>query len=235
MKISPGPTFQIAPGTLPTSPTLLANYQFVGKALAALPAAPAMDEFTRRALTPSPALLAALGLSPASPPTPAGMANPDATAISPILRATKVHVFSPGAPTQPTLNGKLLEGVRAMSDIITPKLGPKTSLVISTLWLGVDTVSTVQTWRDPESTPGERLDAAGQLTDSAAAFLAGLFGDSQLQQVANGIHYAALVGDKMYTGHGEFTPSELAQISEQPQSDEAAGILKLSELFTKQD
>jgi hypothetical protein len=176
------------------------------------------------------------------PTTPALLTNPLTLAAnhaalfnSPLLRAPKVHVFSSKVASQSPSREKLLNGLRAFSDLITPHCGQKVAIGASAIWLGVDTASAVRTVRDPQSCPEERLSAAGAVSSDACALFAGILGSPHLDQAANAINFATVVGDHVHTGQITFSQSELAQFSSDPQSDDISNILKLTEVFLPPD
>lgn len=162
------------------------------------------------------------------PPPPANLA---ATPISPILRAPKVHVFSPALASQSPSSEKLVDGLRAVSDLITPHFGQKVAIATNVLWLAADAASAHRTFRDPESSPADRLIEIGTLSSDALALLGGILGAPHLDQTANAINFATVVGDHVHTGQITFSQSELVEFSSLPQADDISNLLKLTEVF----
>lgn len=170
-----------------------------------------------------------------TPPAPqakasTAIANQVGVGIPSFLRGPKVYAFSPALAPQTPSKEKLLDGLRALSDLITPHCGQKVAIAASGIWLAVDTASTVSTFRDPQSRKVDRLAAAGAVTSDATALLAGILGSPHLDQAARAINFAVVVGNHMHTGQITFSQSELAAFSSDPQSDEVSNLLKVIEV-----
>jgi hypothetical protein len=168
---------------------------------------------------------------PATPPAPLAPTNQAAFAISPILGGPKVHVFSPTTASQSPSTGKLVDGFRALSDLITPHCGQNVAVAASAIWLGVDAASAVRTFRDPQSSAADRLVEAGAVGSDAFALLGGILGSPHLDQAANAINFAAVVGDHVHTGQITFSQSELVELSSLPQADYISNLLKLTQVL----
>ena len=176
-----------------------------------------------------------VGTLPTSPALqakiPAPPADPDTIEISPFLRGQKVHVFSHTLASQAPSTGKLVDGFRALSDLITPHCGQKVAVAASAIWLGVDAASAVRTFRDPQSSAADRLVDAGAVGSDAFALLGGILGSPHLDQAATAINFAVVVGDHVHTGQFTFSQSELVEFSSQPQADDISNLLKLTEVL----
>lgn len=246
MKVQMTGSYPCIPGTPPTST--------LPKALASPALASPRPGFSLS--DPPEVILAAIGRmkipslplpgTPAPPPpvTPASSqpVNPAVIALANALRANpvdlsflrsapKVHVFSPAVAAQSPLKEKVLDGLRAFSDLITPHCGQKVAIGASVIWLAVDGVSAHSTFRDPASSRMERFAAGSTVGSDVLGLCSGILGGPRLDQAASVLNFAAIIGDHVHTGQITLSQSELVQFSSDPQADDVSNILKLTEIL----
>ena len=149
--------------------------------------------------------------------------------LPPAWQAGKVHMLSAAvAPAGPSQD-KILDGLRAFSDLVTPSIGGRTAIAINTLWLAADTFTAVQTIRDPNSTKTEGWIEAGNVAADVTALFGGILNAPHLNQASTVLNFAAVVGDHLHTGQLHFTPGEVAQFSTAPDADDVSNLLKITE------
>lgn len=223
MKVQMTGSYPCIPGTLPA----LAAVRDPVSPPAVNPAVIALDSPPTAAQTA--ALFANIARMPKVWPLPTPPPAP--LDLSFLQRAPKVHVFSPAVASSSPSREKILGGLRAFSDLITPHCGQKVAIGASVIWLAVDGVSARQTFRDPDSRPSERVSAASTVGSDLAGLCGGILGAPYLNQAATALNFAAVVGDHVHTGQITFSQSELAQFSSDPQADDVSNILKLTEVL----
>jgi hypothetical protein len=151
--------------------------------------------------------------------------------VSPVVRATKLHLFSPAFVAPTSSNDKLVEGLRTVTKLIAQQCGQKVALATNVVWLAVDSAAAYRTFRDPESSIAQRAVDAGDLTADALALLGGLLTSPHLGHAATAINFATLIGGQLHTGKIALTPSELAAFSTHPQAEDISSLLKLTEVL----
>jgi len=158
-------------------------------------------------------------------------AKPEPIAISPFLQGNKLHVFTPTPASEAFSNQQMVDGLRAVTNLIAGQCGQKASLAVKAIWLGVDGVSTYHAWRDPQSSLADRAIATGQLGGDGLALLGAVLASSPLEGTANVISFTALIGDHLHTGKITLSQSEVVGFSSHPQAEDISNLLKLTEVF----
>jgi len=176
---------------------------------------------------------------PTKPSNPAPAFSPTAIPVSALppafQQARKLHVLNPNAAAPSFDSSKAMDGVRALSKFIASSVGQKTSLTVNGLWLAVDTVSAIQTIRDPEaSKAGKFIDGANLGADGLALLSGVLDGIPALDAASTTITVGALIGDKLHTQNYTLSQSEIVAFSSHPNADQYSNLLKLTEVMTGQ-